>query len=171
MQGVSPDKFSAYLSEKYSLAPGGRMLHAGQTGAPANRALREIWESTDLSAADFADEVARFWNLQRLTFPDLLASEAKVEGFSRRFLREAMVFRFSPAAGGGVKLAVADPFDTAAIRAAEIVFGDRVEVVIASFEDISTVLERLDGGEKTDVAVEERAHSDDDLDSLRDLAS
>jgi general secretion pathway protein E len=170
MQGVSPDKFSAYLSEKYSLAPGGRMVHAGQTDAPANRALREIWESTDLSAADFADEVAQFWNLQRLTFRDLLASEARVEGFSRRFLREAMVFPFS-AAGGGVKLAVADPFDTAAIRAAEIVFGDRVEVVIASFEDISTVLERLDGGDKTEVAVEERAHSDDDIDSLRDLAS
>jgi general secretion pathway protein E len=170
MQGVSPEKFSAYLSEKYSLAHGGRVLHAGQPDAPASRALREIWEATDLSAADFADEVAQFWNLQRITFPDLLASEAKVEGFSRRFLREAMVFPFG-AAGGGVRLAVADPLDTAAIRAAEIVFGDRVEVVIASFEDISTVLERLDGGDKTAVAVEERTHSDDDIDSLRDLAS
>jgi general secretion pathway protein E len=170
MQGVLPEKFGAYLLEKYSLAPGGRVLHVGQSDIPAVKALRELWESTNLSAADFADEVALFWSLQRIALPELLASEARVEGFSRRFLREAMVFPFR-SADGGVKLAVADPLDTAAIRAAEIVFGDRVEIVIASFEDISTVLERLDGGEAAEAAAGESVHSDDDIDSLRDLAS
>src|SRR5580693_2317685 len=169
MQGVSSEKFGAYLLEKYSL-PAGRAAGAGQAGAPAVKALRELWESTDLPAAEFADEVARFCKLQRISLPELLASKAQVEGFSRRFLRESMVFPFrSP--GGAIKLAVADPMDTAAIRAAEIVFGETIELVIASFEDITTILERLDGGGSAETEASERPHSDDDIDSLRDLAS
>jgi general secretion pathway protein E len=169
MQGVSSERFGAYLLEKYSL-PAGRAVGVGQSGAPAVKALRELWESTDLPAAEFADEVARFFKLQRISLLDLLATEAQVEGFSRRFLRESMVFPFR-SAGGPVKLAVADPMDTAAIRAAEIVFGDTVELVIASFEDITTILERLDGGGAAEAEADERPHSDDDIDSLRDLAS
>jgi general secretion pathway protein E len=170
MQGVSPERFGAYLLEKYSQPVAARGAAAGRSGAPVVKALRELWESTDLAAAEFADEVARFWQLRRIGLPELLASEAQVEGFSRRFLRESMVFPFR-SAEGTVKLAIADPMDTAAIRAAEIVFGDTVELVIASFEDIPTVLERLDGGDATEAATGERAHSDDDIDSLRDLAS
>ncbi len=49
---------------------------------------------------------------------------------------------------GQFKLAVADPSDRAAVRAAEIVLGGPVGVEVASFEDIATVLgERLDGEE------------------------
>jgi general secretion pathway protein E len=150
--------------------PAGRAAGAGQSGAPAVKALRELWESTDLPAAEFADEVARFFKLQRIGLLELLATEAQVEGFSRRFLRESMVFPFR-SAGGTVKLAVADPMDTAAIRAAEIVFGETIELVIASFEDITTILERLDGGGSAEAEADERPHSDDDIDSLRDLAS
>src|ERR1700722_6289027 len=170
MQGVSSEKFGAYLLEKYSL-PAGRAGGIGQSGTPAVKALRELWESTDLPAAEFADEVARFFKLQRIGLLELLATEAQVEGFSRRFLRESMVFPFRSAGGGGVKLAVADPMDTAAIRAAEIVFGGTIELVIASFEDITTILERLDGGGSAEAEASERPHSDDDIDSLRDLAS
>src|ERR1700688_2872993 len=169
MQGESSEKFGAYLLEKFSM-PAGRAAGAGQSGAPAVKALRELWESTDLPAAEFADEVARFFKLQRIGLLELLATEAQVEGFSRRFLRESMVFPFR-SAGGGVKLAVADPMDTAAIRAAEIVFGETIELVIASFEDITTILERLDGGDTAEAEADERPHSDDDIDSLRDLAS
>ena len=61
--------------------------------------------------------------------------------------------------------------DTAAIRAAEIVFGETIELAIASFEDITTILERLDGGDTAEAEANERPHSDDDIDSLRDLAS
>jgi general secretion pathway protein E len=169
MQGVSSEKFGAYLLEKYSL-PAGRAGGAGQSGAPAVKALRELWESTDLPAAEFADEVARFFKLQRIGLLELLATEAQVEGFSRRFLRESMVFPFR-SKGGAVRLAVADPMDTAAIRAAEIVFGETIELAIASFEDITTILERLDGGDTAEAEASERPHSDDDIDSLRDLAS
>jgi general secretion pathway protein E len=170
MQGASRETFGAYLLEKYSLPAAARGLANAQSAAPAVKALRELWESTDLPAAEFADEVARFWELPRINLLDLLATQPQVEGFSRRFLRESMVFPFR-SASGGVKLAVADPVDTAAIRAAEIVFGDSVELVIASFEDITTVLERLDGGETAEAAAGEGTHSDDDIDSLRDLAS
>ncbi|MGA8499152.1 MAG: ATPase, T2SS/T4P/T4SS family [Xanthobacteraceae bacterium] len=169
MQGVSSEKFGAYLLQKYSL-PAGRAAGVGQSGAPAVKALRELWESTDLPAAEFADEVARFFKLQRIGLLELLATEAQVEGFSRRFLRESMVFPFR-STGGAVKLAVADPMDTAAIRAAEIVFGETIELVIASFEDITTILERLDGRDPAEAEAAERPHSDDDIDSLRDLAS
>src|ERR1700719_564886 len=169
MQGVSSEKFGAYLLEKYSL-PAGRAAGAGRPGVPAVKALRELWESTDLPAAEFADEVARFCKLQRISLPDLLAGKAQVEGFSRRLLRESMVFPFR-SADGATKLAVADPMDTAAIRAAEIVFGETIELVIGSFEDITTILERLDGGGSAEAEADERPHSDDDIDSLRDLAS
>jgi general secretion pathway protein E len=169
MQGVSSEKFGAYLLEKYSL-PAGRAAGTGLSGAPAVKALRELWESTDLPAAEFADEVARFFRLQRISLLELLATDAQVEGFSRRFLRESMVFPFR-SKGGTVRLAVADPMDTAAIRAAEIVFGETIELAIASFEDITTILERLDGGDTAEAEASERPHSDDDIDSLRDLAS
>src|ERR1700675_1209117 len=169
MQGVSSEKFGAYLLEKYSL-PAGRAAGAGQFGAPAVKALRELWESTDLPAAEFADEVARFFKLQRIGLLELLASEAQVEGFSRRFLRESMVFPFR-SAGGTVKLAVADPMDTAAIRAAEIVFGETIKMGIAPFEDITTILERPARRGSAEAEADERPHSDDDIDSLRDLAS
>jgi len=171
MQGESPERFGAYLLEKYSFSAAAR--GAGQSRPVIAKALRELWESTDLPASDFADEVARFWNLQRINLPDLLASHGQIEGFSRRFLRESMVFPFRSADEEIVKLAVADPLDTAAIRAVEIVFGHAVSPVIASFEDIATVLERLDGGEatETEAASGQGRDSDDDVDSLRDLAS
>src|ERR1700683_5792225 len=101
----------ASLGENFPLPPA-RGPGPGQPGAPAVKALRELWESTDLPAAEFADEVARFFKLQRIGLLELLATEAQVEGFSRRFLRESMVFPFR-SAGGPVKLAVADPMDTA----------------------------------------------------------
>ena len=69
MQGVSSEKFGAYLLDKYSFPAAVR-----GPGAPAVKALRELWESTDLPAAEFADEVARHFKLQRIGLPELLAS-------------------------------------------------------------------------------------------------
>jgi general secretion pathway protein E len=129
-------------------------------------------ESSALPAGDFANEVARFWKLPRLTLAQLLAASAIAGKFSRRFLLESTIFPFEVA--GACKLAMADPTDTAALRAAEIVVGGPVEVMVASFEDIATVLAERLGDEEaeqtkdTDGAV---AHSDDDIESLRDLAS
>ena len=110
--------------------------------------IRSIWESCDLSASEFADEIAAYYQRPRMTLPELLASPSLVERFTRRFLREAMVFPYD-AGGGRFGLAVADPSDIAAQRGAEIVLGGPVAVSIASFEDIGAALfERLGSDEE-----------------------
>ena len=91
--------------------------------------LRDLWELTDLSANDFADEVARFYRLPRVTLPALMAASSLASRFSRRFLRETAVFPYE--ADGRFKLALADPSDGAAMRAAEIVLGGPVAVEVA----------------------------------------
>jgi general secretion pathway protein E len=137
------------------------------------RPLRELWEATDLSAAEFADEVSNYFGVVRLNLPQLLAATPCLDGFSRRFLRESTIFPFR-APNGGHRIAVADPSDTAAIRAAEIVFGEAIEVAVASFEDITTVLDQRiehDGAAADEGAKTSSRQSDDDIESLRDLAS
>ena len=101
----------------------------------------KLWELTDFSASDFADEAARFAGLERVTLQELLSAPALNETFSQRFLREMTVFPFQ-AADGGAALAVADPTDTAAQRAAEIVLRRDVVIKVASVEDLSVVLDR-----------------------------
>jgi general secretion pathway protein E len=138
-----------------------------------DKTLRDLWAMTDLSANDFADEVARFYRLPRVTLPQLLEARSLAARFSRRFVRETQVFPYE-AAGGGCRLAVADPDDAAAVRAAEIVLGGSVRIEIASFEDIATVLNERLGDDEVDtpeVGEAARARADDDVESLRDLAS
>src|SRR4051794_15245638 len=177
MRDRSADSFRQHLLEKYSLPPRAHahaQSHADKSANPAiTRPLRELWEATDLSAAEFADEVSDHFGLPRLSLPQLLAATPRLDGFSRRFLRESTIFPFS-ASNDFFRLAVADPSDTAAIRAAEIVFGTPVDVVVASYEDITTV---LDQRAEADDANADRGggsvaqQSDDDIESLRDLAS
>jgi general secretion pathway protein E len=172
MRDPSADSFRQHLLQKYSLPPRARARVEKSTNPALTRPLRELWEATDLSAAEFADEVSDYFGLMRLGLPELLTSAPSLEGFSRRFLRESTIFPFR-AENGGYRLAVADPSDTAAIRAAEIVFGTSVDVVVASYEDITTVLDqRADADDaRADDAARGSAQSDDDIESLRDLAS
>lgn len=173
MRDLSAESFRQHLLEKYSL-PLRAHAHVDKSANPAlTRPLRELWEATDLSAADFADEVSDYFGLPRLSLPQLLAATPRLDGFSRRFLRESTIFPFCEP-NDVFRLAVADPSDTAAIRAAEIVFGAPVDVVVASYEDITTV---LDQRADADDASADRSgkgiaqQSDDDIESLRDLAS
>src|SRR6202521_3188464 len=166
-------EFAKHLSSKnYIIADLSSASPASRT-QNTELSLRRLWELTDLSANDFADEVARFYRLPRLSLPGLIAASALVGRFSRRFLRETTVFPFQTA-DGRFKLAVADPTDVAAMRAAEIVLGGPVEIEVASFEDIATALterlgeEEVSSAELGDIAA---AHADDDIESLRDLAS
>ncbi|WP_249137520.1 GspE/PulE family protein [Bradyrhizobium canariense] len=177
MRDRSADSFRQHLLEKYSLPPRAHahaQSHVDKSANPAiTRPLRELWEATDLSAAEFADEVSNHFGLPRLSLPQLLAATPRLDGFSRRFLRESTIFPFS-GSNDFFRLAVADPSDTAAVRAAEIVFGTPVDVVVASYEDITTV---LDQRAEADDANADRGgrgvaqQSDDDIESLRDLAS
>jgi general secretion pathway protein E len=173
MRDPSADSFRQHLLQKYSLPPRARARVEKSTNPALTRPLRELWEATDLSAAEFADEVSDYFGLMRLSLPELLTTAPSLDGFSRRFLRESTVFPFR-AANGGYRLAVADPSDTAAIRAAEIVFGASVDVVVASYEDITTVLDQradADDAHADDGAKGSAQQSDDDIESLRDLAS
>src|SRR6201992_3192640 len=172
MRDLSAETFRQHLLEKYSLPPKARARVENPANSTLARPLRELWEATDLSAAEFADEGSDYWGVVRLSLPHCLCSPPCLDGFSRRFLRESTIFPVR-ASNGGYRLAVADPSDTAAIRAAEIVCGSTVEVAVASFEDITTVLDQRiehDGGtgEGTKTSSQQ---SDDDIEYLRDLAS
>jgi general secretion pathway protein E len=134
--------------------------------------LQKLWQQTELSASEYADEVARFFALPRVSLAELMSATPCTAKFSSRFLRESCIF---PCTGGAgqFRLVVADPTDTAAVRAAELVLGAAPSIAIASFEDISTALTaRID---ESAIAAGESATSlgrlDDDVESLRDLAS
>jgi general secretion pathway protein E len=141
---------------------------ARRTGKP----LQKMWQAMELSAHEFADEAARFFDLPRIGLAELMAASSLADRFSQRFLRESSMFPHATD-GGPPRLAVADPTDAAAVRAAEIVLGAPLQVAVASFEDIATVLaarldDKANAPETSDAA---HARADDDVESLRDLAS
>jgi len=143
--------------------------------APDDGGTPRAWEATDLPPSEFADEIARLTGLPRIPLPALLAAKPLARHFSRRFLRETMVFPFQSAQHRPC-LAVVDPRDTAAARAAELVFGGAIDLVVASSDDIATALNRLAGEDEVPLrdgrdGADEPQPRDDDIDSLRYLAS
>jgi general secretion pathway protein E len=140
-------------------AVGGELLH------------KRLWELTDLSTGEFADIAARFYGLERISLQDMLAAAPMVAAFSQRFLREMLVFPLK--SGDAVVLAVADPDDRAARRAAEIVLGPNITVRVASAEDLAIALNQRLGGDEAEAGESGglRQPREDDIESLRDLAS
>ncbi len=134
--------------------------------------LHKLWQLTETSASEFADEVARFFALPRVALADLMSASPLTAKFSPRFLRESCIFPCSGDAGQAC-IVVADPTDTAAVRAAELVLGAPPQIAVASFEDVATALAaKLD--ERAATADEDGAslaRAADDVESLRDLAS
>lgn len=133
----------------------------------------KLWELSELSPNDLADEMGSFYKLGRATLQDMLQANALTSDFSARFLRETLVFPFR-AGDGAVVLAMADPTDLAARRAAEIVLGPDIAVKIAASDDLGTVLDQRlaedSGGAKADPDGFPQLR-EDDIESLRDLAS
>jgi general secretion pathway protein E len=82
-----------------------------------------------------------------------------------------MIFPFL-SVQGRQSLAVADPGETAAAQAAELVLGD-IDIMVASFEDIATALNQSVGEDEAASADggEDQPPREDDIESLRDLAS
>jgi general secretion pathway protein E len=133
--------------------------------------LQRLCQLCETSSHEFADEVANFFELPRIELAGLMSASQLADSFSQRFLRESCIF---PCAGeaGRARLVLADPTDTAAIRAAEIVLGGPLDLAVASFEDIATVLAaRLDEISARDAASAPATRDEDDVESLRDLAS
>jgi general secretion pathway protein E len=167
--------FVGYLARKHAIT--GDLLSkfsaSNRTGRREKK-LRDLWELTELPAGEFADEVACFYKLPRLSLPQLLAATSLAGPFSQRFLREMAVFPCRIEGAKSNTLVLGDPTDTASVRAAELTLGEPVAPAVASFEDIATALnERL--GEEVLVAPASSqtvaAQPNDDIDSLRDLAS
>jgi general secretion pathway protein E len=165
-------EFASYLHRNGHVGGDFVSLETSSQTQGSDRALRKLWELTDLSANDFAEEVSRFYKVPRANLPELLSAQPLVKQFSRRFLREMAVFPYQSVDGKPV-LAVADPSDSATIRAATIVLGREIEVQVASFEDIATALNQRLGDEDVAATREEeiRPSHEDDVESLRDLAS
>jgi general secretion pathway protein E len=143
---------------------------AGQGGSDRGRG--KLWELTNLSANEFADEAARFHGLERIALQDMLPAVPLVASFSQRFLREVLVFPHQ-SADGAIVLAVADPTDMAARRAAEIVLGAGLTIKVASFDDLAVALNQRLGDEGATAESGDRPNEprEDDIESLRDLAS
>ena len=167
------EEFVEYLSSRHFNA-GNLLSKLSASGRrTGEKTLRDLWEVSDLSANDFATEVASFYSLPRTTLPQLIAATALTAKFSRRFLRETLVVPYQHA-DGKPRLVVADPNDVAAARAAEIVLGVPVEIEIGSYEDLAiAIAKRLgeDDEASTDAEDPASARADDDVESLRDLAS
>ena len=176
LTGSSPGSlaFASYLLRKHAVT--GDLISKLDTSdkIPQPVKLRDLWELTELSADEFADEVAQFYQLRRQDLPRLLSANSLASKFSPRFLREMSIFPCKANDGSGNKLVVADPTDAAAVRAAEIILGRPIAIEVASFEDIATVLTKRLGEDETVVQAAEAAaesQTDEDIESRRDLAS
>jgi len=174
-QTVAPTRdllqdFFDRLADKHVLVEGAAAQFSLAEARRSGRPLQKLWQLTETSGHEFADEVANFFGLPRIELAGLMSANSLVDKFSQRFLRESCIF---PCAGeaGRARLVLADPTDTAAIRAAEIVLGP-LQLAVASFEDIATVLAaRLDEASTRDAVSTPGARDEDDIESLRDLAS
>jgi general secretion pathway protein E len=131
--------------------------------------LRALFEASEVSAQEFADEVAASYGLARVSLAELTAAQSLGATLSERFLRESCVFPFSDA-DGRVCVAMGDPEDRESLRAAEIALEARARVVVASFEDIASVLDmRAQPHEAVEAGL--ASNADESLENLRDLAS
>ena len=72
--------FSEYLQSKNYLPTNTSQSNAATGAADTKLTLRQMWESTELSANDFAEEVAAFYGLPRLTLPQLVAAKSLAVG-------------------------------------------------------------------------------------------
>jgi general secretion pathway protein E len=183
MTGHQPSQFVEHLRLAGHLKPAEASQatdsgHADQPQGGGQRnpqaaSLAKLWEMTTLTSGEFADEAARFFGCERVALQDMLAATPLVAAFSQRFLRETLVFPYQSEDRRAV-LAMADPADLAARRAAEIVLGSDIEIRIAAFDELAIILDqrlvtdRVEGQRDTDGPAQLR---EDDIESLRDLAS
>jgi general secretion pathway protein E len=166
--------FLGYLRDTIADGNSKAALSLLNNSAGEYQSIRSIWESSDLSADEIADKVAAYYSHPRMTLPELMTVPSLAERFTRRFLRDAMMFPFN-SGHGRFGLAVADPTDIGAQRGAQIVLGAPFQLAVASFEDIGEVLSaRLgaeEGGESSASDGRSASAIEESIDALRDLAS
>ena len=173
MVNVRAGDFAAHLHSRIGYRPPASVQQEA-AGATGGRSLRKLWEASELSASDFADEVARFFDLPRLALPDLLAARPLA----------AAVLAPLPARGDDLSVRsgrAAPPPSRSPIRPTPrpsapptSCSASGLAIRVASFEDIATALDQRLGDEQAGPAAEgaaARPAHEDDIDSLRDLAS
>lgn len=166
-------EFVSALARKHAIT-GDLLTKFDAAELAPEKQLQAVWKLTDLPAGDFADEVARFFKLPRMSLPQLLAASSLADRFSPRFLREMLWFPCQLGESTIATIVVADPTDANLGHVAELMFGGAVEIAVASFEDIETVLSKQLGWQTaSDVGPGEPnvGYRDEDVESLRDLAS
>jgi general secretion pathway protein E len=166
-------EFADRLVELGLISEGQYKTYHSSYAVESNSSLKQLWKLTDLSSHEFANEVAAFFGLPKLTLLELEEVHSLADRFAPRFLREASIFPFETSVGT-FALAAGDPADSEALRAVEIVFGAPFEIVTASFEDIATALgDKLDGDDAAAAGGRERevGAANENVDNLRDLAS
>ena len=142
-------------------------------GTKRDPVSKKLWEISDLPAGELADEASRYYRFGRATLQEMLSGASLTAAFTQRFLREALLFPYQSADRRTV-VAIADPTDLAAKRAAEIVLGPDFELKIAAFDELAIVLDqRLGDDNPEDLSTSDGSGQlrEDDIESLRDLAS
>jgi general secretion pathway protein E len=165
--------FEDYLVSMGALARAGRQTN-GRTPS-----YRTLFERGTLEPGAFAEAVAAFHEMSRADLEAMRTGRPLLEQFSTRFLREMGAFPYETPEGE-LRLALADPSDTASLRAIELTLGRTCQREVAAFDEIEMLLRAALGSADgaTHADVEDLSHSDawvvgddDDLDSLRDMAA
>src|SRR5688572_21559619 len=126
--------FEEYLVSKNALTRQG--TRAANVRGPT---YRMMYERSTLEPGAFAQAVADFHGLPRASLDTMRAGRALIEAFSTRFLRDMGAFPYETA-DGELRLAVADPSDTASLRAIELTLGQACLREVAAFDEIELVL-------------------------------
>jgi general secretion pathway protein E len=154
------------------------MLKAAGNGGPGRPkpSYRQLLEDTTQEPAAFAEAVAKYHQLPRISATAMRAGEPLLDRFSPRFLREYALFPYER--DGEVHLALADPSDIAIVRMIELTLGKPAIREVAAFNEIESLLrdsgsELEENGNGVDPIAADlaRGGDDDDLDILRDMAS
>jgi len=119
-------EFVGYLARRHAIT-GDLLSKFSATNRPSRqKKLRDLWDLTELPAEEFTDEVARFYKLTRLNLPQLLSASSLAQQFSQRFLREMAVFPCRLEGEKNSTIVLADPTDTASVRAVELTLGEPI---------------------------------------------
>src|SRR5437773_6137990 len=71
-------EFVGHLARKHSIKSDLLAKSAPADDLAGEARLRELWELTELSAGAFADEVASFFELRRMSLPEILTAPSLV---------------------------------------------------------------------------------------------
>ena len=172
LSGPSIYGFAMHLHTRFALdLP--NIDHPSDPKFAEGLSIRSLWEASKLSADEFSEQVATYFQRPRITLAEMMEASSCANRFARRFLREAAIFPFETERGFG--LALADPTDLAAQQGAQIVLGAPLAISVASFEEIAAVLSERLGPDDEELAApllgDTSGPLDDSIDSLRDLAS